>query len=345
MRGRKFIIGAGILAFVLIAAIGAYAYDHGRRDTIAAGVRVGGVSVAGMKPAAARATLDSHLLRALRRPVRVDYGGKQFSLSAHAAGVAVNVDALVDEALARSRQGSFIARVGREVTGGGVDADLRPTVTYSHAAVAAFVAQVSAKLTRPARDASLSFTPASIAPVSGQTGVAVDTARLRRAVAHSLVSAQGARAATVHVRTVAPKVTTGQLAAKYGTVITVDRTNFRLRLWKGLKLTKTYTIAVGRQGLETPAGVYTITDKQVDPAWHVPNSTWAGDLAGKTIPPGPDDPIKARWMGIADGAGIHGTDEISSLGSAASHGCIRMAIPDVIDLYGRTPYGTTLYIA
>ena len=47
------------------------------------------------------------------------------------------------------------------------------------------------------------------------------------------------------------------------------------------------------------------------------------------IPPGPDDPIKARWMGFYNGAGIHGTDEVASLGTAASHGCVRMSIPDV----------------
>jgi lipoprotein-anchoring transpeptidase ErfK/SrfK len=48
--------------------------------------------------------------------------------------------------------------------------------------------------------------------------------------------------------------------------------------------------------------------------------------------PGPQDSLKARWMGF-NGAGIHGTDDVGSLGSAASHGCIRMAIPDVVALY------------
>ena len=108
---------------------------------------------------------------------------------------------------------------------------------------------------------------------------------------------------------------------------------------------KTYKIAVGRAGLETPAGLYQIQDKQTNPSWHVPNSAWAGDLAGKVIPPGPDDPIKARWMGLFDGAGIHGTTDIASLGSAASHGCVRMAIPDVEDLYDRVSVGTPVYIA
>jgi lipoprotein-anchoring transpeptidase ErfK/SrfK len=64
------------------------------------------------------------------------------------------------------------------------------------------------------------------------------------------------------------------------------------------------------------------------------------------IPPDdPGNPIKARWMGIYDGAGIHGTDALGSLGSAASHGCIRMAIPDVEALYDQVEVGTPVYIS
>jgi lipoprotein-anchoring transpeptidase ErfK/SrfK len=143
---------------------------------------------------------------------------------------------------------------------------------------------------------------------------------------------------------VKPQVTTDQLAQKYPTYITIDRGAFQLRLWKNLKLVKTYTIAVGQAGLETPAGQYTIDDKQVNPSWHVPNSAWAGSLAGRVIPPGPDDPLKARWMGFYSGAGIHGTDDLGSLGTAASHGCVRMSIPDVIELYPQVPLGTPIYI-
>jgi lipoprotein-anchoring transpeptidase ErfK/SrfK len=143
---------------------------------------------------------------------------------------------------------------------------------------------------------------------------------------------------------VKPAVTTAGLAKKYPTFITVDREAFRLTFWKNLKPFRRYTIAVGRAGLETPAGLYKIDDKQVNPSWHVPMSPWAGSLAGQVIPPGPDDPIKARWMGFWNGAGIHGTDELSSLGTAASHGCIRMAIPDVEQLYDLVPLGTPIYV-
>jgi lipoprotein-anchoring transpeptidase ErfK/SrfK len=83
----------------------------------------------------------------------------------------------------------------------------------------------------------------------------------------------------------------------------------------------------------------------VNPSWHVPTSDWAGELAGTVVPPGPSNPIKARWMGIYDGAGIHGTDATGSIGTAASHGCIRMLIPDVVELFDQVPVGAPVYIA
>lgn len=345
MRSRRILIGSIVAAVLLVVAVGAWAYDHGRRDTIAEGVRVAGVDVGGMSADAARAALREQLLKRLQRPVVATYEGRRVVLSARRAGVAVNVEQAIDDAVARSRQGFFISRVAREVTGGSVSADLQPRVVYSRIAVAHFVAQVGDGFDRPPRDASIDFTPTSLEPVTGQDGVTVARRALRRAIVRALTDPDAPSTVAVRARTTRPKVTTAQLASKYPTVITVDRSNFRLRLWKHLRLVKTYTIAVGMAGLETPSGVYTINDKQVDPYWHVPDSAWAGDLAGQVIPPGPENPIKARWMGIYDGAGIHGTTDIGSLGSAASHGCIRMAIPDVIDLYDRVPLGSTVYIA
>jgi lipoprotein-anchoring transpeptidase ErfK/SrfK len=105
-------------------------------------------------------------------------------------------------------------------------------------------------------------------------------------------------------------------------------------------------VAVGKVGMETPEGLYEIQNKAINPAWHVPDSDWAGDLAGKVIAgDDPKNPIKARWMGIYDGAGIHGTDADDSIGSAASHGCIRMRIPEVIELYEDVPVSAPVYIA
>ena len=346
MRSRRIVIGVAIAAVVLVlAAVGAWAYDHGKRGTIAEGVRVGGVDVGGMDAAEARAALRQQLLARLRRPVVATFHGRRVVLSARRAGVALNVEQAVDDAIARGREGFFLSRVAREVTGGSVSADVQPRVVYSRLAVAHFVAQVGDGFDRASRDASIDFSPTSLRPVRARDGITVERRPLRRAIVRALTDADASSTVRVRARTVRPKVTTAELARKYPVVITVDRANFRLRLWKDLKLAKTYTIAVGAVGLETPAGLYAIQNKAVDPVWNVPDSDWAGDLAGTQIPPGPQNPLKARWMGIYDGAGIHGTDSISSLGSAASHGCVRMAVPDVVELYDQTPVGTPVYIA
>jgi lipoprotein-anchoring transpeptidase ErfK/SrfK len=175
-------------------------------------------------------------------------------------------------------------------------------------------------------------------------GRKLDAAGLRKQVEQRMLDPND-RTVRARVSVVRPKVTTASIARTTPAVLVVDRKGFRLKLYTRLRLKKTYRIAVGQVGLETPAGLYHIQNKQVDPAWHVPDSDWAGKLAGKVIPSGdPANPIKSRWLGIFDGAGIHGTDAISSLGSAASHGCVRMAIPDVKELYDEVPVGAPIYI-
>ena len=142
-----------------------------------------------------------------------------------------------------------------------------------------------------------------------------------------------------------PAINANDLAKRYGTIITIDRSNFRLRLFKRLKFSKSYGIAVGSAGYDTPTGLKAITNKQVNPAWSAPDKPWAGLYRGRTVPGGsPENPLKARWLGIANGVGIHGTGDPGSIGSRASHGCIRMRVPDVIDLYPRVPVGTPVLI-
>jgi lipoprotein-anchoring transpeptidase ErfK/SrfK len=85
---------------------------------------------------------------------------------------------------------------------------------------------------------------------------------------------------------------------------------------------------------------------QKNPAWNVPQSEWAGSLAGETIPGGdPRNPLVARWIGFNGSVGFHGTASAGSLGSAASHGCIRMNPSDVIDLFGRVRPSTPVLVA
>ena len=209
------------------------------------------------------------------------------------------------------------------------------------------IASVSRATNRSARDATVAPSAAGLAAVPAAPGLKVNATLLAERVEGALANPRAARTIRVPTRVTKPAVTEADLASRYPAYIVVDRGSFRLRFYQHLRLTSTYDIAVGRQGLETPQGLYSVQWKQTNPSWYVPNSAWAGALAGKVIPPGPQDPIKARWMAFAGGAGIHGIDpsEYSSIGHTASHGCVRMRIPDVIALYARTPVGTPVFVA
>jgi hypothetical protein len=271
-------------------------------------------------------------------------GRRRFVLTAWEAGVAVDVDDAVSRALARSRDGFFLSRSLRDLTGWDVDARIAPRVVYSSGLADRFVDGVVETVERRPRAARVVASGGGLVLRGARHGFEVDRRRLRRRIGEALTEVAAPRSLRVPGRRVRARVTLAALRRRYPAYITVDRAHFQLRVYEHLKLARTYPIAVGQIGLETPAGLYSIQNKAVNPSWSVPNSAWAGSLAGAVIPPGPSNPLKARWMGIYAGAGIHGTDDTWSLGSAASHGCIRMAVPDVIDLYDRVEVGTPVYI-
>lgn len=343
MGKRAQIALAAALALLICAAIGAYAWDQAKAGEIANGIRVGGVSIGGLSESQAKRRLRHELVNPLKQPITVTFEGKRYVLSPKRLRVHADLNGMVSAAQSASREGSLPTRLWRYATDDSVYRNLPAQVGYSHAAVNDFVSAAADAIDRPATDATVSPSPSSLNAVPGKDGVAVDQTKLRSELVGAIGSGNQAPIKAPVQRT-KPKVTTAQVASRYPTYITVDRAQFTLRLWKNLKLVKSYPIAVGMAGLETPAGTYTINSKIVNPSWHVPNDAWAGSLAGKIIPPGPQDPIKARWLGFFNGAGIHGTDETSSIGTFASHGCIRMLIPDVISLYPQVPLGTPIYI-
>jgi lipoprotein-anchoring transpeptidase ErfK/SrfK len=327
-------------------AIAVYAYDHSRRDQIAKGVRIDGIDVGGMSASAATARLQHNVGASMEQPVSVSLHGRNWRITPREAGIVVDVAGTVSEALNASRSGSIFTRTWRGLSGGSVDKQLSLRVSYSKQAVGAFVAQVGAAVDVEPKDATVEPGAGGLTEVSDRVGVAVEQKRLIARVTHALTRPSAKRTLLVPTLAREPAVTTSELATKYPAYIVVNRKQFRLFFYEHLKLARTYEIAVGMQGLETTAGLYRIQWKQTDPPWYVPKSAWAGALAGKTIPPGPQDPLKARFMSFNGGAGIHGIapSEYSSIGHDASHGCVRMRIPDVIALYARTPVGTPVYV-
>ena len=110
----------------------------------------------------------------------------------------------------------------------------------------------------------------------------------------------------------------------------------KLALLEDGKIKKVYPVAVGAQQSPTPAGTFAVKTRLVEPTYYHP---------GKVIPAGADNPLGTRWIGLnAKGYGIHGTNVESSVGKAASHGCIRMHRTDIEELFAQVEVGDEVEI-
>lgn len=297
---------------------------------IAPGVAVAGVPVGGLTLPEAATLVDQRLGPTLRAPIDVTVGMRRLKLSMRTLGLTFAPDRTARRAYRAGLKGQL---------------DVAPFVTYRRAAVQAWVSGIGRGLFVAPRNATLRITIRRMIRRKGRDGSALVEWRLRRAINRAVVDPRRGRALAGQRRRVRPAITHAGLARRNRTVITIDRGGFRLRLFKRLRFARSYPIAVGMAGYETPRGLFRITNKRVNPAWTAPNRPWAGSYAGRTVPGGaPDNPLKARWLGVTGSVGIHGTAEAWSIGTRASHGCIRMRVSDVIDLYPRVPYGTPVLI-
>ena len=117
-------------------------------------------------------------------------------------------------------------------------------------------------------------------------------------------------------------------------VIVVSLEDHKLALVEDGKVKKIYTVAVGKPSTPSPVGTFKIARRVMNPTY---------SHEGRVVPPGPNNPVGTRWMGLSiPGYGIHGTNVPSSIGKAASHGCIRMARKDLEELYPMVEVGDTV---
>jgi len=117
----------------------------------------------------------------------------------------------------------------------------------------------------------------------------------------------------------------------------------RVAIRDDAKFVRWFGVATGQSAYPTPVGDFEIVNMQRNPWWYPPPSPWAKD--SEPVPPGPGNPLGTRWMGLSTPyVGIHGTPDSASIGYSASHGCIRMRIPDAEWLFQHVEIGTPVFI-
>jgi hypothetical protein len=276
MQQKVLIALAVLVGMGLLLAVGVWAYDNSQQGKIAPGIKVGGVDIGGRSEDSARKIIKNQVVAPLKQPVVVTYQGKDYTLSAKQLHETADVNGMVQEAVDRSRQGNILDRVSRYASGGDVNADLEPQVGYDKSAVKDFVHRLADDINQDPVNASVVPSGERLRPEPGQAGRAVDQGRMTNAINQAARSPGRDQALPAVVTTTKPELSKKDLPQAYPRYIYIDRGGFTLRFYHHLRLKKSYTIAVGQQGLETPAGLYHVQDKQVDPSWHVPNSAWAG---------------------------------------------------------------------
>jgi lipoprotein-anchoring transpeptidase ErfK/SrfK len=330
---RSILIAAAVLAVAAPSAVAQQPPSSEPR--IAQGVFAGGVDLSGLTIQEATDRL-APLGPALARDILVSVAGRRFHLLPADAALAFEAD--------RTAKRAYYA--GRDTPpAAGARLDVPLAVTFKRSVVKAFVAKVDRSVYLAARDATVKITLRHIYRRKDKTGRDLDGAALRTKLEALLTDPAAERVVRPGRAVIQAKVKAAALARRYGTIVTVDKSNFKLRVFKRLKFSKSYGVAVGAPAYPTPSGLFSISNKQVNPTWTAPNSPWAGEMAGQSVSGGAaNNPLKARWMGIVNGVGIHGTGQEWSIGSRASHGCIRMRVADVIDLYPRIPVGSPVLI-
>jgi hypothetical protein len=310
------------------AAYGAYRYDAVTSDRILPGVEVAGVEVGGMTRPEAIGAVRAAAERVLQRTIEVAVDDQTWHVTPKELGTNADIDAKVDAALSVTDEFSWPSRVFRRILNRSADRSFQLEYAHQESQIDRFVDVVSRGIFQSPVSAEVAVRGGKIRLTKPVAGRALRPAPSRDALIDAI--RDGEDVVEFAVRTMKPKVTGEDL----GHTIVVRMSKNKLHLFEGLRRRKTYPVATGSPGFPTPQGEWKVVDKAENPSWTNPAPDgWGADLP-RFIPAGPGNPLGTRALYLdAPGIRIHGTYSTGSIGTYASHGCVRMFIPDVEELF------------
>jgi lipoprotein-anchoring transpeptidase ErfK/SrfK len=327
------LVGVAVVVLTMSASAPARA-----EPVIPVGATAAGLDIGGLTLSDAADRLAGAFSFPLSQPIEVRVAGHRRMLEPAAIGLSF-------DPRKTARRANIAARAAPAEADGDHDVDVPLYVSYDGSALAAFTEAVDRVSDVVPRNARLRLGVRRMVLHRARMGWSIDESALAAALDPLLADPYAARVLRATRERVPPAVNANDLRHRFRTIVTVDRRHFRLRYFRNLKRRESYRVAVGMPGHPTPAGRYTILNKAKHPKWRAPDKRWAGAYANEVVRGGAAaNPLKARWLGIVGGVGIHGTADEASIGSRASHGCIRMRVADVVDLYRRVPVGSTVLI-
>jgi lipoprotein-anchoring transpeptidase ErfK/SrfK len=288
-----------------------------RGERIAPRVSIGGVYVGGLEPDVAADVVRT----AFDAPLVLLVDDRRVSVSPTRLGARAYVDA----AIAHARSAS-------------AGTAIHLAVVVRRAAARTYANRLATVFARKEVDAQVALRQLRPVITPGHAGLAIKRREALSAIVKALQSNR--RGPLVVPSRLLPQQRTED---DFGSVIVIRRGSNRLYLYRGAKFWRRFGVATGQSAYPTPIGRFQIVVKWRNPWWYPPPSPWAQGL--HPVPPGPGNPLGTRWMGLSSpGVGIHGTPDSASIGYSASHGCIRMYIPNAEWLFDHVEVGTPVFI-
>ena len=320
-------------------AYAAYRYDAASADRILPGVTVAGIDVGEMTRQEAISAVKEAVEPSLDRTVTIRAGGRAWHVTPAELGTRAPVGRLVSRAIEISESHSWPSRVFHRVFDRPVDGSFDVGFRYRPGRVARFVKTIADEVAVDPTNASVDYLNGHLVLNRPEFGRTLRVENARAALLEALRGSE--QSVKLGLKRLEPEVTKQDL----GQTIVVDLSGLKLQLYDGLRLRKTYPVAAGQPQYPTPPGEWTVIDKAENPTWVNPAPDGWGAGLPASIPGGPSNPLGTRAIYLdAPGIRIHGTSSSSSIGTYASHGCVRMYMSDVEELYELVDVGATVHI-
>ncbi|CAN5497972.1 hypothetical protein BH20ACT23_BH20ACT23_02880 [soil metagenome] len=338
---RSLIVVAVVLGVLGLGAAGvAYAtYDYSSEyeGKFLPGISVAGIDVAGMTSDEALQVVKTKIGPQLDREVTVRFKGREWTTTPRELGAHGNAQSTVEAALETSRRTSFMDKVGIRFLDERVDFERNVAITYPKKGARDLVKKIAGKVDAEPVDAALDYSTGWVEVTGARTGVEVNRSKSSWQLRQALRGA-GDRVDLAY-KTLQPEVT----GDAFDQVLLVRHGERKLYLYENGEIARSWTVAVGEPDYPTPTGVYSVTELRYMPTWINPAPDgWGSDMPAE-IGPGVSNPLGVRAINwSAPAIRFHGTENLSSLGTAASHGCVRMSNDDVIELYDTIEVGASI---
>ena len=342
LRRGLLIAAACLLVFGFLAYL-AVRYDRSHRDELLPGVMIGSVAAGDEDAGAIVKRFDSGLADLGREEIRIVAGPRQITLSLSEMGLRSDAREAVARAQEKADDMGLMSRLSHRLRDTPVNQRYAVRYRVDRAAVRRGLAELAAKVERAPVDAKIDTSTGFVRIVPAVDGRGLD---LDKATALTFdLGEQRANGLSTETEVTAPLVTTKPKVTGYDDVILVRTAENKLYHYENGVLARTYAVATGTPQYPTPKGSFKVVLKRRLPTWVNPDPSGWGKSLPKSIPPGPNNPLGTRALNLnSPGIRIHGTTNIRSLGTPASHGCIRMAMPDVEALFEKVDVNTPVVI-